>query len=746
MRPRFHAIILLDICISFAPLSRADEPTSKPAIECRTARECLLRGNYERAAALYDEMGKKDADAVSAACGRADVDLQTGDYTTGIERLQKVKGDRVPAWHTALAALLVETGQYDKAIDHLQSALRLDESWHPARLRLGELQELLGRTSTARDTYQAFEDAMTGTSLPDRAEDLTALGRGFYRYSTLTRHADIVQRTRHVLTGVFQESFDFVDSLYWPARLAAAELLLEKHQASEAKEDFDAVLKQNPRAADAMVGLGTIALENWEFDDVQRQIDAALKVNPSSVAARVLLARMRMTERKYADAATAATDALKTNPNSIEALSVLAAATLRIGDTAASKAAEDRVRKINPTPALLHQELGVWLAAGRQYPDAEAHFKKAVEFAPTWSEPPTSLGQLYMDTGEEALARRSLESAFALDSFNRHTHNVLELLDSLDKFTRLETEHFIIKYNAKEDAVVVPFLAESLEATYPVVCGHFDFHPAKKTIIEMFPDHMGFSVRITGRPFIATVGACTGRVIAFTAPRGRPPFGRFNWASVLRHEFTHTITLGVTENRIPHWMTEGLAVHEEPHPRRWDVQLMLCTALRTGQLFNLESIDWGFMRPRKPNDRQLAYAQSEWMVEYITMRWGSKAITDLLRAFRERKTQPTAFTEVLKIDPPSFTRDFNTWAAEQVAKWGLPTSTVLDPTELLEQVEENENDAVLTARLAESFMVGGVLDRAHHFAGKALKLDKNQPLALQIMCNSLYSLDRKSVV
>ena len=41
--------------------------------------------------------------------------------------------------------------------------------------------------------------------------------------------------------------------------------------------------------------------------------------------------------------------------------------------------------------------------------------------------------------------------------------------------------------------------------------------------------------------------------------------GTFNWAQVLRHEYTHTVTLGATDNRIAHWMTEGLAVLEEQH-------------------------------------------------------------------------------------------------------------------------------------------------------------------------------------
>ena len=42
------------------------------------------------------------------------------------------------------------------------------------------------------------------------------------------------------------------------------------------------------------------------------------------------------------------------------------------------------------------------------------------------------------------------------------------------------------------------------------------------------------------------------------------------WSQVLRHEYSHTITLAATDNRIAHWMTEGLAVWEEQTPLKWE--------------------------------------------------------------------------------------------------------------------------------------------------------------------------------
>src|SRR5262249_58606263 len=116
----------------------------------------------------------------------------------------------------------------------------------------------------------------------------------------------------------------------------------------------------------------------------------------------------------------------------------------------------------------------------------------------------------------------------------------------------------------------IPWLADHMEKVHAEVCERYKVKLPRKTMIEVFAVHGNFSVRITGRPWIHTVGACTGPVIAIDAPRTGVWPSPFNWAEVLRHEFTHTVTLAATGNRIPHWMTEGLAVHAETLPRSWE--------------------------------------------------------------------------------------------------------------------------------------------------------------------------------
>lgn len=730
-------------------ISRAQEDSpqtpklseSKPAVKAtlRNARKLALEGAYDRAIGMYEELAQTPRLALRAVCGRAEVDLLVGDYRKGVERLLAVEadGNADATWNAVLAALEADVGRYDDAIRHNRKAVELDENNMRARYQLGRLLESLGRIDEAVNAYRFFDEAMTGADLPDRAENLTYLGLGFYRFSTLTRHRDIVRRTRHVLTEVLQEAFEFVDADYWPARLASAELLLDKHNLSEAKQDFEAILKQNPKAALAHVGLGRIALEEWNFEEVDAHVAKALAINPSCIAGRVLEADCRMTERKYEEAMKAAEAALAVNPNSFEALSVKAAAHTRLGDEKSARDVITTVNQLNKRPAVLHNALGTWHSAGRQYEPAEKHFKQAIEFAPWWPAPRTALGQVYMDTGEEKLARQTLEASFALDSFDSHTHNVLELLDVIDHFQELETEHFIIKFNKQIDGIAAPYLAEALERFHPDVCKHFETTLDKKTIIEVFTDHMGFSVRVTGRPFIATVGACSGRVIAMVAPRGQAPFGRFNWATMLRHEFTHTVTLAATENRIPHWMTEGLAVLEETAPRSWSTKQLLCNALRQDRLFTLKSIDWGFMRPRRPDDRHLAYMQSEWMFEYIMERHGDRAIGDFLKAFRNGQTQEQAFRQVISTPTEEFDREFKAWAKLQIGSWGLPTDLLRDKEVIRNQLDGSREVAWLWGEFAESELLDGEFESAEEAARRGLDLDKDEIKSLEVLSHVL---------
>ena len=258
-----------------------------------------------------------------------------------------------------------------------------------------------------------------------------------------------------------------------------------------------------------------------------------------------------------------------------------------------------------------------------------------------------------------------------LDPFNARTTNYLRLLDMMDQFASKESAHFIVRYDARQDPIIPEYFSDYLESVYPAVCGAYQYEPKVKTFIEVFPTHDAFSVRTTGGPWIATVGASTGRIIALVAPRkGERTMGPFNWSQVLRHEFTHTVTLGATDNRIAHWFTEGLAVQQEHSPLRWEWVPMLYSAVTKHELFQMDSLTWAFIRPRRPIDRQLAYAESSWICQFVEQRYGHGAILAMLDQFRKGSTQEEVFENALHRTQSEFFTEFERWCQKQVAGWG----------------------------------------------------------------------------
>jgi tetratricopeptide (TPR) repeat protein len=730
LRVHFLAIALMGV----GAAARAEEqPSSFERL--LEARGLFLQGHYEEAVEHYQSLASDAGSAVAAHVAWTDVDEQLGRYTEAVERLRGIEAAAVDSadWHTALAAMLSHVGDYQRAVEHARHALRLNPEQMRARRLLGGLFEMLGLRNEAIETYEWFDKQMR-VRLPETAEDLTYAGQGFYRYSVLTRHENLAERCRYVLRDVYQEAFEFVDSRYWPARLAAADLLAEKHNLYEAEQDYGQVLETNARSAEAHAGLSRVALERWDFDKAEKHALRALEINPRSTPALMAQGRLRMLERKFDAAAETAERILAFNPRSLEGLSLLAAAQTRAGRPAAVKETLRRVRSITPRCAMLHHELGVWQSAARQFTEAEKHFRRAIELDPTWSDPRTELGLMHMQTGEDAAARAALTGSWELDPFNHQTFNVLNLLDELDRFSRMENERFVLKYDAAEDAVLASPFMSRLDRIFRDVTEMFGERPSRRTTVEVFPTHMRFSVRVTGRPWIQTVGACTGPVIAMTAPRSSPEFGSFNWERTLRHEFAHTVTLAATDNRIPHWMTEGLAVHAEETPRPWNWCVLLTEALRRDRLFDLETIDWGFMRPKRPTDRTLAYAQSQWMIEYIIAQWGFERVLEALAAFREGKTQEQVFEVVLGVPTEEFSRDFVGWARGQASAWGLPLDPLPPRDELEHALEKATKEAEPYARLAEALLLDGEPRRAKRLARRALALNEENVRALRVLC------------
>jgi cellulose synthase operon protein C len=720
--------------------SAATTRPDRPGDQLSEAQSLLRTGSYEEAVTRLEQLAGDPQLRVSAAVGIAEAWRQVGRYDDALSRLNVVEqeGEASDAWQLARAEVLNEVGRYREAIAAAQRAVEMNSKNTTARRLLGELYETVGERDKAIVTYAWFESLLR-QGYPASAGALTDAGIAIYRQAVLKRSRDTTMRTKYVLHDLFQPACERVDRKWWPAYLASADLLLTKYNLEQARGDYKSALKINSHLAVAHVGLGLAALAEWKFEDVAKEIEAALKINPRSAEAYCLQARLHLTQRKEGEAAKDAEKALATNPASVEALALLASARLLMNDEAGMKSAVERADKVNGRSAVVPNELATWLSSRNQFAEAEAQFKRAMELAPEWADPRTGLGMLYMEMGDERSARQVLDASWKLDPFNEKTFHTLNLLDELEKFGRDETEHFVIESGEGPDAVIRPLIAAFAEGIYANICKEFNYEPKSKTIIEVFPEHRGFAVRITGRPFLHTVGATTGPVIAMDAPRTGPTSHTFNWARVVRHEFTHTVTMAATDYRIPHWLTEGLAVRAEGNPRPWEWCLQLSMALRRGRLFNLDTVDWGFARPQRSGDWTLAYAQSQWMVEYLVEKYGPEVINRLLAGFKDKGGQAEVFAKVLKRSPGEFIGDFTAWARVQAEKWPLP-KTPIPPIKEIEKklpvAGAAEKPGLLMA-LAEARLDDGDRDGAAKAIREAVDLDDHNARVLAVMTRVL---------
>src|SRR6185503_13580176 len=154
-------------------------------------------------------------------------------------------------------------------------------------------------------------------------------------------------------------------------------------------------------------------------------------------------------------------------------------------------------------------------------------------------------------------------------------------------------------------------------------------------LVEMFPKHDDFAVRTMGLPgMIGALGVCFGQVVAFDSPKARPP-GEFSWQATLWHEMAHVITLQMSNNRIPRWLTEGISVFEEQRARpEWgrEMELRFADALERGEIIPLADLNRGFM---SGETIALAYYEAALLVDHLVMTRGEPALQALVRAFAD---------------------------------------------------------------------------------------------------------------
>jgi len=730
---------------STRPAGKTAKP--KPTTRARAAKvnslagaKALSRtGDYAAAEAAYRKLVSIQSMRIAASLGLADALAMTGKYDKALAALAAVSAEAAAnaGWHLARAETLAAVGRYTEALASAATANKVRPKWAPTIRARGNLLERLGRKKEAIDVYKTMEHVVAGREYLRDARSLVALGNILDRYAVLIG-MKASQQAGNIYNNYFRKAYLEVDKTYWPAYVAAGMFQLAKHRPRSAAQEFKLAAKVNKRIPELLCGLGVIQLSSWRFERCLAQVKAALAINPNYPPAHLLKATCLMQWRKFDQVEPVLKKLLAINPNHLEGLSLMAALHVRLRQPDQAAPYIQRVGKINPTYAGLPNAIGQWLAAGRQFDQAEKYYRDAIRLEPGLADGYANLGRMYMQTGDEDKARRTLDKAHKIDDFRADVVNYLQLLRRMDRYAVKETDHFIVKVDGKHDRVLLDQVAEYMESIYEPVCGDYEYEPSVKTIIEIFPTHSAFSVRISGKGWIGTIGACTGRVIALVAPnRRRSQFGNHNWANVLRHEFTHAVTLSATGNRIPHWFTEACATWQQPDKRNYRYVQMLVAATRAGKLFSVKQLDWGFIRPKRRGDRSLAYAQAQWTQEFLIATKGYKTIPAMLRGFRDGMSQAEVFDKIVGASEKDFDKAFIAWAKKTIREWGFDPAPLPDYTKAAKAAKDKPKDAAAQADWAVALYLRRRRPQALAAARKALKLDANNRRALSVAARVL---------
>ncbi len=518
-----------------------------------------------------------------------------------------------------------------------------------------------------------------------------------------------------IMLGLLRRAREDVDPLSWRVRLAEALLLFEKNNLADAGKALTEALARNPKAAESWALLGRLHVAGFNVpraEDVAERLDTfcreaagANAADRPSLEGAEILARVRLRQRDPGAALAALEPALEAAPTHRGLLALACAAEACAFRHAALAARTARFEELSPGSPVAHAEVGAALAEARQYDAARAALLRATALAPKWADPLVELGLLEVQAGRDAAARDALSRAAALDRFNVRAANSLALVTDLEAFSELETEHFRVRWLGDLDGFVAREMAPVLEQIHARVTapagtpfaeglpGGIGSEPAERTLIELMPDHRWFSVRITGMTQVHTFAASTGPVIAMEAPREGPnnKAGPYDWPRVLQHEYTHTVTLSRTNNRIPHWFTEATAVWLEDTPRDWRTWQLLLRAFESDGLFDLEKINIAFIRPEKPSDRSQAYAQGHWMVQHMAEVYGPTTPVALMDRYAAGEGEEEAFVAVLGVSRAAFLEAFTPWAERDLRRHGvLPASPDTPSLEELVRAETRE--------------------------------------------------------
>lgn len=642
---------------------------------------CLASPSGGGPAAATTALSRATAGAARAlAAGRWE------EVVSSTEAAMRVPSKSLPGVHVAetagLRILRAEALRLLGRDDQAQSELTFAYRANPANLAIaGALLELLRSDSPPHpspaeldphevraDLHQVWRSGRWSAAKLDDVLAMVELARQENRWAD-------ANRLLHEATRSFPK--DPRPNRVW------GELLLEKHAARDAEASFRAALAIDPDDAAAHLGVARAVLEmRYDVALADGELGKALAKNPRLPAALFVQGELDLDAEENAKVDELAARLRASNPRSWQGAALRAARALLAGDDDGYQVERTRVAG-QPMAGHFYAFIAEALGRHRRYEVSarvgEDCRRETAAYAPCLS----ALGTTALRLGQESQGLEALRAAFALDPFDERVFNQLELFEKTipARYETLERGPFRFRVpkgrRAALDLAIAPFLDE----TFRAYRDRYRYEPRLPISVELYADHATYAIRVVGTPELAVSAVCFGRVIAAEMP----PSPGSNWGLVLAHELAHVFALGLSDNRVPRWFTEGLADHEasrlRPEWRRHQGRL-IWSALSRQSLPAMSELSRAFVLASSPDEALLAYVLSTRAIAFLEANAGFPALRAALIAFGQGSTEAEVLTSLGHGAPAELDRAFTASLRRQEIRFddqALPLEARLAP-------------------------------------------------------------------
>ena len=416
---------------------------------------------------------------------------------------------------------------------------------------------------------------------------------------------------------------------------------------------FREALDRNPRSESALLGLHALGKINWrrQRTAASEYVRELLTVRPASVAGQLALARDELALGRLPEVRAALESLERSAPTRRSVRTLRATLAWVEHDRDGARAILDELVDQDPADSTPEREVGASLLELYRFSEALDFLERAVERNEQDYLAWTRLGEALANTGSVERGLEALQRARELakgrhDVWRKNTRVVLERITS--RFEELDAGGLQFAWSPAGSEVLATYLVPFYQDARRELALRYGYSSGPVRI-EVFDRHEDFSVRSTGFQGFPALGVCFGPVVTAVSPLSELR-GTFSWARTSYHEFTHVVHLGISNNRCPRWITEGLATWEEERVNpSWgrNMRRDLLDARANGQVFPLRELNAAFRGPRIV----FGYYQGGLLCEMLIDAYGFPSMIRLLEAFDSGLDLDRACAEVFDATP-----------------------------------------------------------------------------------------------